>query len=112
MQWRKVIGVRRFLMQLQDIATSGYDVWGEMMLGRRWKCSRSCSKTWLYSSAVTMPVECFIRCPCALWGDRVVRKYWARSVRGMVGGQDDVVMFGRMWWNHFRMRECGLVMVE
>ena len=63
-----------------------------------------CSKTWLYSSAVMMPVECFFRHPRALWGERVVRKYWARSVRGMVGGQDDVTMF--------RMRECGLVMVE
>jgi len=29
-------------------------------------------------------------------GERVVRKYWARSVRGMVGGQDDVTMSGRM----------------
>jgi hypothetical protein len=45
---------------------------------------------------VTMPVECFFRRPRALWGDRVVRKYWARSVRGTVGGQDDVAMFGRM----------------
>jgi hypothetical protein len=23
----------------------------------------------------------------ALWGERVERKYWARSVRGVVGGQ-------------------------
>ena len=66
------------------------------MLGRRWKCSCSCSKTWLYSSAVTMPVECFFRSLRALWGDRVVRKYWVRSVWGTVGGQNDVVMFGRM----------------
>ena len=83
-------------MQMRDIAMSGYEVWGERMLGRRWKCSCSCSKTWLYSSAVTMPVERFFRRPRALWGERVVRKYWARSVRGMVGGQDDVTMFGRM----------------
>ncbi len=83
-------------MQLRDIAMSGYDVWGERILGRRWKYSCWCSKTWLYSSAVTMPVECFFRRPHALWGERVVRKYWARSVRGMVGGQDDVTMFGRM----------------
>jgi len=32
MQRRKVIGVRRFLMQLRDIAMSGYDVWGDRML--------------------------------------------------------------------------------
>ena len=38
----------------------------------------------------------FFRRPRALWGDRVVRKYWARSVRGTVGGQDDVTMFGRI----------------
>ncbi len=89
--------VRQCLVQLLDIAMSGYDVWGERtMLGRRWKCSCSCLKTWLYSSAVTMPVECYFRRPRALWGDRVVRKYWVRSVRGTVGGQDDVVMFGRM----------------
>ena len=56
------------LMQLRDIAMSGYDVWGERMLGRRWKCSCSCSKTWLYSSAVMMPVECFFRHPHAQWG--------------------------------------------
>jgi hypothetical protein len=47
-------------MQLRDIAMSGYDVGGERMLGRRWKHLCSCSKTWLYSSAVTMPVECFL----------------------------------------------------
>jgi len=47
-------------MQLQDIAMRRYDVWGERMLGRRWKCSCSCSRTWLYSFAVTMPVECFL----------------------------------------------------
>jgi len=34
-------------------------------------------------------VECFFRHPCALWGERVVKKYWARSVRGGVGGHDD-----------------------
>ena len=28
--------------------------------------------------------------PCALWGESVVRKYWGRSVRGVVGGQDDI----------------------
>ncbi len=83
-------------MQLRDIAMSGYDVWGERMLVRRWKCLCSCSKMWLHSSAVTMPVECFFRRPRALWGDRVVRKYWERSVQGTVDGQDDVVMFGRM----------------
>jgi len=75
-------------MQLRDIAMSGYDVWG--------KCSFSYSKTWLYISAVTMPAECFFRRPRALWGERVVRKYWARSIWGMVGGQDDAAMFGRM----------------
>ena len=42
-----------------------------------------------YSSAVAMAVE-------LLWGESVVRKYWARSVWGVVGGQDDVAMFGRM----------------
>jgi hypothetical protein len=53
-------------------------------------------KTWLNSSAVTMPVESFFRRPSALWGERVVRKYWVRSVWGVVGGQDDAAMFGRM----------------
>ena len=38
----------------------------------------------------------FFKHPRALWGEKVVRKYWARSVRGMVGGQDDVTIFGRM----------------
>jgi hypothetical protein len=43
----------------------------------------------------------------------VVRKYWARSVRGVVGGQaPDVAMCGRMWWYCFRMMECGLVVFE
>ena len=83
-------------MQLRDIAMSGYDVWGERMLGRRWKCSCSCLKTRLYSFAMTMPVECFFKCPCALWGERVVREYWVRSVRGMVGKKDDVTMFRSM----------------
>jgi hypothetical protein len=51
MQRRKVIGVRRFLMQLRDIAMSGYDVWGERMLGRRlagrmmWRCLGECDGT-------------------------------------------------------------------
>ncbi len=31
--------VRQCFMQLRDIAMSGYDVWGERMLGRRRKCS-------------------------------------------------------------------------
>jgi len=43
-----------------------------------------------------MAVECFFRRPCALWGESAVRKYWVRSVWGVVGGQDDVVMFERM----------------
>ncbi len=43
-----------------------------------------------------MPVECFFRYPRALWGERVVRKYWVRFVQGMVGGQDDVAMVGSM----------------
>ena len=30
----------------------------------------------------------------------------------MVGGQDDVAMFGRMLSNRFRIMEWGLVMVE
>ena len=36
---RKVNGVRQFLMGNRDIAINGYDVVGERMLGRRWKCS-------------------------------------------------------------------------
>ncbi len=36
---RKVSGVIRFLMGYLDIAINGYDVVGESMLGRRWKCS-------------------------------------------------------------------------
>jgi hypothetical protein len=42
----------------------------------------------------------------------VVRKYWVRSVLGLVGGHADVAMCGRMWWCHFRMRECELGVVE
>jgi hypothetical protein len=34
------------------------------------------------------------------------------SVQGVVGGQADVAMCGRMWWYHFRMMGCGLVDVE
>jgi len=64
--------------------------------GEEVKCTFSYLKRWLYSSTVTMPVECFFWRLCALWGERVVRKYWARSVRGVVGGQDDAAMFGRM----------------
>jgi hypothetical protein len=42
-----------------------------------------------------MVVECFFRFrqPQALWGESVVRKYWARSVWGVVGGQADVAMW-------------------
>ncbi len=54
----------------------------------------------------------FFRRPRALCGESVVRKYWARSVRGVVGGQADVAMCRRMWWYCFRMMECGLVIVE
>ncbi len=43
-----------------------------------------------------MVVECFFRWPCAQWVESVVRKYWARSVWGVVGRQDDVAMRGRM----------------
>ncbi len=32
----------------------------------------------------------------ALWGERVERKYWARSVQGMVGGQAVAASCGRM----------------
>ncbi len=36
-----------------------------------------------------------------------MRKNWSRSVRGVVGGQADVVMcISRMWWSRFRMRDC------
>ncbi len=42
----------------------------------------------------------------------MVRKYWVRSVLGLVGGHADVAMCGRMWWCHFRMRECELGVVE
>jgi hypothetical protein len=45
---------------------------------------------------MTMALECFFRRPRALWGGCVVRKYWLRSVQGMVGGQDDVAVFKRM----------------
>ncbi len=38
----------------------------------------------------------FFSRPCALWGESVVRKYWARSVWGVVGGQDDIAMCGRI----------------
>ena len=40
---RKVSGLRQFLMGHRDIAINGYDVVGERMLGRRWKCSGRCS---------------------------------------------------------------------
>jgi hypothetical protein len=33
---RNVSGVSRFFMTLRDIAMSGYDVWVDRMLGRRW----------------------------------------------------------------------------
>ena len=36
---RKVSGVRRFLIGHLDIAINGYDIAGDRMLGRRWKCS-------------------------------------------------------------------------
>ncbi len=42
-----------------------------------------------------MAVECIFRQPQALWGESVVRKYWVRSVWGVVGGQADVSMCGR-----------------
>jgi hypothetical protein len=35
MERRKVSGAKQCFMQLWDIAMSGYDVWGERMLGRR-----------------------------------------------------------------------------
>ena len=35
MQRINVSGVRQCLVQLQDIAMSGYDMWGERILGRR-----------------------------------------------------------------------------
>ena len=53
-------------------------------------------KTYLYSSTVMMVVECFFRQLCALWGESVVRKYWTRSVLGVVGRQDDVALFVKM----------------
>ena len=43
-----------------------------------------------------MLVECFFRHPHVLWGERVVGKYWVMSIWGVVGGQDDATMFGRM----------------
>jgi hypothetical protein len=30
----------------------------------------------------------------------------------VVGGHDDIAIFGRMWWNRFRMSESGLFVVE
>jgi len=48
----------------------------------------SCSKTWVYSSAVTMAVECFFRWSRALWGESVVRK---EEVLGEVRS-------GGCWW--------------
>ena len=37
---------------------------------------------------MTIVVECFFRQPCAM-GVSVGRSYWARTVRGVVGGQAD-----------------------
>jgi hypothetical protein len=48
----------------------------------------SCSKTWVYSSAVMMAVECFFRWSRALWGESVVRK---EEVLGEVRS-------GGCWW--------------
>ena len=93
---RKASGVRRFLMGHLDIAINGYDVVGESMLGRRWKCSGRCANMWLCSSALTMVVTCFLRRPRALWGESVLRKYCARSVLGMVGGHAVEAICGRM----------------
>ena len=43
-------------------------------------------------------VLCFLRRLRALWGERVVRKYCARSVLGVVGGHAVAAICGRMWW--------------
>ena len=85
-------------MQLRDIAMSGYDVWGETGCwgGGESVRFRIRRRGCITSSAVTMPVECFFRRPHALWGERVVRKYCMRPVPGVVDGQDDAAMFGRM----------------
>jgi hypothetical protein len=74
----------------------GYDMWGERSWGggKRVHC---CVRRHGYSSAVMMAVECFFRRPGVLWDETVVRRFWARSVWGVVGGQDDVTIFGRMW---------------
>jgi hypothetical protein len=98
MQSRKDSGVRRFLRGLLDMAMRGYDVAGDRMLGRRWKCSGSLANTWLYSSAWTVAVLWSLRRLRALWGERVVRKYCERSVLGMVGGHAMAAMLGRMCW--------------
>ncbi len=50
----------------------------------------------MLSSALTLFVEFFVSQLRALWGESVVRKYWVSSVWGVVGGQDDIAICGRM----------------
>ncbi len=40
----------------------------------------------------------FLYAAPGLWGERVERKYWARFVQGVVGGQAVAASCGRMWW--------------
>ena len=92
--------------------TSGIDVVGDNMLGRR--CRLSGWLVWivLYMSFILCWVVNFLRRDRALVGDSVSRKYWHRSVRGIVGGHAMEAMLGRRLWNWCRMVELGFVLMS
>ena len=50
---------------------------------------------------------CFFSRDLALVGESLSRKYWARSVRGTVGGQAIDAKFGMRLWNLLRMVDSG-----
>ena len=101
------MGGSRLAWLLPDMLTSGIDVVEDNMLGRRCRLSEWLVWIVLYMLFILCWVVNFFRREQALVGDSVSRKYWHRSVRGIVGGHAMEAMLcwvggcgiGVGWWS-------------
>ena len=93
------MGGSRLAWLLCDMLTSGSDVVADNMLGRRCRLSGWLVCIVLYMSLVLCWVMNCFRHDLSLVGDNMSRKYWHRSIRGIVGGHVVEAILGRRLWN-------------
>lgn len=77
---------------------SGYDICGDSILGRRWKCSGAEVPTFVYICPVMMFPKCFFSRLRALWREVWFSNIVVVSVDGHDGGQLSGAMWGSSVW--------------